>query len=136
MMHGNLLLCLMGQGFPNWSPPIFFQDSLTKLTQQGPHQYTRAFGAPKLINSISDFYSPIFNRKIDPNTEICVSAGGVSVLNAIFLGILNSGDEVILLDPSYDCYRAQIQIAGGISKSVPLKYRKKNTQEEIKTEKI
>lgn len=39
-------------------------------------------------------------------TEVCVSAGAVACLDSIFRGIINPGDEVILLDPSYDCYRA------------------------------
>lgn len=54
-------------------------------------------------------------------TEVCVSAGAVSCLDAIFRAIINPGEEVILLDPSYDCYRAQIQLAGGKTHSVPLK---------------
>ncbi|KAL4506698.1 hypothetical protein ABPG72_000269 [Tetrahymena utriculariae] len=122
----------LGQGFPNWNPPDFFMDSLLKLSKEGPHQYTRAFGSPKLVKAIADFYSPIFNRQLDANTNVCVSAGGVSCLNSIFLGLVNPGEEVILLDPSYDCYRAQIQMAGGISKSVPLRPRKLNSQTDIR----
>ncbi|EGR29652.1 kynurenine-oxoglutarate transaminase, putative [Ichthyophthirius multifiliis] len=122
----------LGQGFPNWSPPDFFLKALEKNTQEGNHQYTRAYGLPYLVKVISDFYKPIFNREIDPQNNICVSAGGVSCLNAIFLGLIDPGDQVILLDPSYDCYRAQIQMAGGIARSVPLLHKRNNTQNSLK----
>lgn len=47
--------------------------------------------------------------------------GGVEGLYSSIMGIVDEGDEVIFFDPSYDCYRAQIQMAGGISVGLPLK---------------
>lgn len=60
-----------------------------------------------------------------------MSNGGVSVLCAAFLSLIDPGDEVILLDPSYDCYRAQITMAGGISRSVPLQPKNLVSKEDL-----
>lgn len=44
------------------------------------------------------------------------------------MGHIDEGDEVIFFDPSYDCYRAQIQMAGGISVGIPLKPKNLQTR--------
>ncbi|KRW98636.1 Pyridoxal phosphate-dependent transferase [Pseudocohnilembus persalinus] len=121
----------LGQGFPQWNPPQFFLDALMEANKSQSQQYTRAFGTPSLTKSISDFYSPIFNRELDPNNNIVVCNGGVAVLNSIFSSMINPGEEVILLDPSYDCYAAQIQIAGGVVKSVPMKPKHLQSKQEL-----
>lgn len=96
----------MGQGFPNWAPPKFFTEALAKHNQNGNQQYARSFGTPNLINNIAKYYSPIFNREINALTEVVVSSGAVSCLCSAIMGLLNPGEEMILMDPSYDCYRA------------------------------
>jgi len=50
-------------------------------------------------------YSKYFNHPINPLTDICVTGGAVSALDAVFRSLIDPNDEVILFDPSYDCYR-------------------------------
>lgn len=69
--------------------------------------------------AIADFHKPTYGH-IDHENEILIVAGSVEGLFCAILGIVNPGEEVILLDPSYDCYRPQIQMAGGKAVSVPL----------------
>ena len=60
---------------------------------------------------------------MNPETNIVTVNGGVEGLYCAIMGLVDEGDEVIFFDPSYDCYRAQIQMAGGKSIGLPLKPR-------------
>lgn len=100
---------------------LFIEDS---------HQYTRAYGLPTLCNSIAKHHNRFPN--LNPLTDVLVTGGGVEGLFCCFVGMIDPGDEAILIDPSYDCYRAQIQMAGGKTRAVPLKPKHQQTKEDIK----
>lgn len=85
------------------------------------------------MNSITKFHKR-FNH-INPLTDVVVTAGGVEALFCCFMGLLDPGDEAILIDPSYDCYRAQIQMAGAIARAVPLQPKYQQTKQDIKNRK-
>lgn len=57
--------------------------------------------------------------------------GGSEALFCCFMGLLNPGDEAVFFDPAYDCYRSQIQMAGGKTVAVPLKPKHKQNKQEI-----
>jgi kynurenine--oxoglutarate transaminase/cysteine-S-conjugate beta-lyase/glutamine--phenylpyruvate transaminase len=63
-------------------------------------------------------------RDIDPLHEIGVSIGATGVLFAVMQGLLNEGDEVVVLEPAFDIYAAQIQMAGAVPVYVPLRVNK------------
>lgn len=86
----------------------------------GQHQYTRAFGSIPLVSAISEFHKNKFPN-LDPEKNIVAVNGGVEGLFSSIMGIVDEGDEVIIFDPAYDCYRAQIQMAGGKAKSIALR---------------
>ncbi len=89
------------------------------LLYLGQHQYTRAFGSLPLVNAIANYHKRF--GKLDPENQIVTVSGGVEGLFDCIVGLVDEGDEVVFFDPSYDCYRAQIQIAGGRSVGIPLK---------------
>lgn len=62
-----------------------------------------------------------------------VVGGGAEGLFSSILAFVNEGDEVILFDPAYDCYRAQVQLAGGVSIGIPLKPRHQQSKTELKS---
>jgi len=64
---------------------------------------------------------------------VLVTGGGVEGLFCCFVGLMDPGDEAILFDPSYDCYRAQIQMAGGKTRAVPLKPKRLQTKQEVQS---
>jgi aspartate/methionine/tyrosine aminotransferase len=112
----------LGQGFPDWNPPEFIFESFNKHLNnpQTNHQYTRAYGTPKLIEAISDTYSEVFKRKINPLTEILVTNGAVSALYNSITGLVEAGDEVIFIEPFYDCYLPQSIFSGAKVIGVPM----------------
>jgi len=112
----------MGQGFPDWGPPGFFNEFLKKNIDNpnANHQYNRAFGVPHLVNSLANDYSRYFNKKIDPLNEITVSTGGSAILYNAFTSLLNPGDEVVVIEPFYECYLPQANFSYAKVKGVPL----------------
>lgn len=100
------------------------------------NQYTRSGGQLDLVNSLAKHYSPLVNRTIDPLTEITISVGATEGIFAILQGMINDGDEVVVLEPAFDIYPAQIQMAGGICKYVALEYSEKEKKWKLDMEKL
>ena len=87
------------------------------------NQYTRDYGKTSLVEILSEFYSPLFNRKIDPKNEILVTNGAYMALYIICQAIINPGDEVLIVEPFFDCYAPMVRLAGGIPKYVQLEVK-------------
>ena len=82
--------------------------------QTGWHQYTRGFGHARLVNALAKLYSKTLQTTVNPQTDILVTIGAYLSLYYSFLGWLNQGDEVIVLEPAYDSYVPQIKMGGGV----------------------
>lgn len=114
----------LGQGFPDFKAPEHVVQSLQKAItsdNQFIHQYTRPFGHPKLVNALSMLYAPLLKRDIDPMTEVLVSVGAYGSLFCTMQGMVNPGDEVIIIEPYFDCYEPMVRTAGGTPVFVPLR---------------
>ena len=86
------------------------------------HQYVRAYGSLNYVEAIAKFHERKY-RAIDPKKQVMTVNGGVEGLFCSILGIVNPDDEVIQFDPSFDCYRGQVQAAGGKVIGLPLRPR-------------
>ena len=112
----------LGQGFPDFSPPNFLLESLQKAAKNPlDHQYPLSKGHPPLLDAIARFYSPFYGRELEPNNNISVSNGAYSCLYSITQSLINPRDEVIIIEPFYDCYINQVALCGGTLKFVPLR---------------
>ncbi|XP_053202655.1 kynurenine aminotransferase-like [Panonychus citri] len=110
--YNSVNLC---KGFPDFPPPDHVVEALiTAARNQSSHQYTRQYGHPRLVNILSKMYSQLIGRPVDPLKEILITVGAYEALLSIFLGLINPGDEVIIVEPFYDCYPPMIEMAGGI----------------------
>ncbi|CAD6185391.1 unnamed protein product [Caenorhabditis auriculariae] len=108
----------LGQGFPDAPAPKFVTDILRNYSDNpsltAVHQYTRGYGHPKLVKALGNLYSELYSREnLDPNNEILVTVGAYLALYYTFCGWIQEGDEVIVIEPAYDCYVPQIKMAGG-----------------------
>ncbi|XP_074596158.1 kynurenine aminotransferase isoform X2 [Brevipalpus obovatus] len=114
----------LGQGFPDYAAPKIVTDALTNVGNNSNvllQQYTRGYGHPRLVNALSKLYSQLVGQQINPNKEVLVTVGAYEALFCAFMGITNPGDEVIVIEPFFDCYAPMIELAGGVPVYVPLR---------------
>ncbi|KAF7494577.1 Kynurenine--oxoglutarate transaminase 3 [Sarcoptes scabiei] len=117
----------LGQGFPDFAAPEFITDALVKATTNENiflNQYTRGFGHPRLVNVLGELYSSLINRRIDPSDEILITSGAYQALYSTFMALVDKDDEVILIEPFFDCYEPMVRMAGGRPVFVPLRCSK------------
>jgi methionine aminotransferase len=101
----------LSQGFPNFPVDDRLTAIVAKLTQEDVHQYTPMAGYPPLLAKIATLVKSSYNRDILPETDILVTAGATQAIFTTLLALLKPNDEVIILDPSYDCYEAPILLS-------------------------
>ncbi|KAJ6654644.1 hypothetical protein lerEdw1_006797 [Lerista edwardsae] len=114
----------LGQGFPNFPPPDFVQEAfVAAISGQNTllHQYTRAFGHPPLVTILARFYGKLLGRELDPLTDVLVTVGAYEALFCCFQAFVDDGDEVIIIEPFFDCYEPMVKMAGGTSVFIPLR---------------
>nr|BBA45756.1 kynurenine oxoglutarate transaminase [Pachyrhynchus infernalis] len=112
----------LGQGFPDYPPPQYVTDALIEVaSNRGLHQYTRGFGHPTLVQALSKLYSQLIGREIDPKTEVLTTLGAYEALYASITGHVDEGDEVIIIEPFFDCYEPMVRYAGGVPRFIALK---------------
>ncbi|MFL9584936.1 pyridoxal phosphate-dependent aminotransferase [Stenotrophomonas sp. AB1(2024)] len=115
--HGAVNL---GQGFPDFSAPQRLLDETIKAMQGGLNQYPPMTGVAPLRQAIAQKSLDLYGAQIDPDTEITVTSGATeAIFNAIH-AVVRPGEEVIVLDPAYDCYEPAIDLAGARAVHVPL----------------
>ncbi|HLU87220.1 MAG TPA: methionine aminotransferase [Taishania sp.] len=112
----------LSQGFPNFS----IDQRLTEIhadvvTKAQSNQYSPMAGNPILLEELAKLTKQSYQRMVDPNTEILITAGGCQGIFTILQALTNFGDEVLVLDPCYDSYESGIILSGAIPKHVQLK---------------
>ena len=112
----------LGQGFPNWDGAEFVKDAAARSMADGGHdQYPPSPGVPELREAIAQKYGPLLGRSLDPATEVTVTCGCTEALAAVFIGLIDPGDEVVLIEPTYDAYPVDVALAGAVPKFVTLR---------------
>ena len=104
----------LGQGFPEGLEPQELIAAATDALQNGSHQYPPMLGLPALRKAVADNACRFFNIDADWETEILITSGATEALADSFFALINSGDEVIVLEPAYDSYSPVIRRAGGV----------------------
>jgi len=112
----------LGQGFPNWDGADFVKAAAARSMTEGGHdQYPPSPGVPALREAIARRYGPLLGRELDPANEITITCGCTEALAASFLGLVNQGDEVILIEPFYDAYPVDVALSGAVPRYVTLR---------------
>jgi N-succinyldiaminopimelate aminotransferase len=111
----------LGQGFPDYPGPPEVLDVARAAIGTAADQYPPGPGTPELRAAISAHRRRFGGGSYDPDTEVLVTAGATEALSAALLALLDTGDEVVLFEPMYDCYAAGIAMAGGVARPVPLR---------------
>jgi len=110
----------LGQGFPDFGCDAALIDGVTQAMQSGHNQYPPMPGIPALRQAVSAKIEALHSRNYHPDTEITITAGATQAIITALLAIVHPGDEVIVLEPCYDSYVPNIELAGGVVVRVPL----------------
>ena len=110
----------LGQGFPDFECDPTLVAAVTKAMTDGLNQYPPMPGVPVLREAIASKLLNLHGRSYNPTTEITVTAGATQAIITIILAVVHPGDEVIVLEPCYDSYVPNIELAGGVVVRVPL----------------
>ncbi len=115
--HGAVNL---GQGFPDFDGPEEIKALAAQAVRDGPNQYAPSVGSPKLRRAIADHAARFYGDRVDPETMVTVTSGATEGLFAAAMALIDPGDEVVLFEPFYDSYFANVLMAGGVPRCVAL----------------
>jgi len=112
----------LSQGFPDFPVDKKLIDLIYRYMTEGNNQYAPMAGVPALRNTIAEVIFKTYSRRVDPETEITVTAGGTEAIFSAIAGLVHKGDEVIVFDPAYDSYDPAIRLNGGVPVHINLRY--------------
>lgn len=98
----------LSQGFPNFSVDEKLTAIVAKLAHEDIHQYTPMAGYPPLLSKIAILVNDSYQRTVQTETEILVTTGATQGIFTSIQSLVENEDEVLILDPSYDCYEAPV----------------------------
>jgi methionine aminotransferase len=108
--HGAINL---SQGFPNFPEDERLLQISERIIRENIHQYTPMAGLPSLLEKIANQTLKQYGRKVNTATELLITAGATQGVFTTINTFVNHGDEVLILDPSYDSYEPSVLVAGG-----------------------
>jgi N-succinyldiaminopimelate aminotransferase len=111
----------LGQGFPDTDGPQEVIDQAVHALRSGRNQYAPGIGVPELRQAIAEHQRRFYGLTVDPDTEVAVTTGATEAVASALLGLLDDGDEVIVLEPYYDSYVAVLQMSGAVRRPVTLR---------------
>tara|TARA_B110000967_G_scaffold164586_1_gene171985 strand:- start:553 stop:1707 length:1155 start_codon:yes stop_codon:yes gene_type:complete len=108
----------LGQGFPDDVGPENLRQAAANAVIEGPNQYPPMMGLPELRQAVAAHNKRFYGLDVDWQTEVMITSGATEALADCLLALIEPGDEVVLIEPLYDCYLPMVMRAGGIPKLV------------------
>ncbi|MCB1195221.1 aminotransferase class I/II-fold pyridoxal phosphate-dependent enzyme [bacterium] len=110
----------LGVGEPDFVTPWHICESAIFSIEKGMTSYTSNLGLLELRHAIADYLLRMFSVKYDPKQELIITVGASEAMDIAFRAVLNPGDEVIILEPSYVAYAPLVTLAGGVPVNISL----------------
>jgi methionine transaminase len=110
----------LGQGFPDFQMNEELVALVCQAMKEGYNQYAHMNGYLPLREAVAEKASYLYNSNIDAESSITITPGGTYALFTALTTILEPGDEVIVFEPAYDCYIAQVELTGAKAVTIPL----------------
>jgi len=110
----------LAQGFPDFPSSEALNDLVTKYLKLGYNQYAPMAGLPILRERIAEKIEGLYGIVVDPQSEITITAGATQAIFTVIGTFIRPGDEVVIFEPAYDCYRPTIELFGGTAKAMEL----------------
>ena len=111
----------LSQGFPNFPVDSVLTSILEKNATGNYHQYAPMQGNSMLLSEIAKLINQSYGRTVLENEELLITAGATQAIFTLIMALIDSDDEVVILDPSYDCYEPSVILAGGKPVRIPLR---------------
>jgi len=115
--HGAINL---GQGFPDTEGPADVVQAAVDALLDGRNQYPPLTGVPELREAVAWANKRFYGIEADPATEVVVMSGATEAITASLMALIDPGDEVVVIEPSYDTYLPAIRLLGGVPRLVRL----------------
>jgi len=116
--HGAINL---SQGYPDFDGPGRLRDLVSHHLDHGHNQYAPVFGVPGLLEQVAEKVLRLYGYAADPVDSITITPGATEALFCALSAVVSPGDEVIVLDPSYDCYVPGILLNGAKPRRIPMR---------------
>jgi N-succinyldiaminopimelate aminotransferase len=110
----------LGQGFPEGPGPELLRNAAVAAIEEGDNQYPPGVGVRDLLEAVAEHQEAEYDLVYDPGAEILVTAGATEAVAAAVIGLCEPGDEVLMLEPSYDSYAPVVAMAGAVRVPVRL----------------
>lgn len=108
-------------GEPDFKTPFAIRKAAIRTLEKGRTAYTANAGMAELRQEIVSYLKERINVEYDPTSDIIVTVGGSEAIDLSFRAILNSGDEVLIPEPSFVCYAPLVTMAGGTPVTIETK---------------
>jgi methionine aminotransferase len=112
----------LSQGFPNFEPHPDLKELVSRYMREGFNQYAPMQGVQGLRDQIAEKVASLYGAEYDPAGEITVTAGATEAVFAAITAVVQTGDEVVVVEPAYDAYVPAIRLCGGIPVYSKLEY--------------
>ncbi|KKU11472.1 MAG: Aspartate aminotransferase [Parcubacteria group bacterium GW2011_GWC2_45_7] len=106
-------------GEPDFDVPVSFRQGVTNAMAQGHSKYLPGRGLKELRDDIAAKLAAENNIMVDPESQVIVTPGSKQALFYAFMSLIEHGDEVLIQDPYWVSYRAMVELAGGVLKTIP-----------------
>jgi N-succinyldiaminopimelate aminotransferase len=110
----------LSTGFPDNDGPAEIKEAVIAALRAGRNQYAYSHGEPALRQAVAAHVHRFYGERLDPESQVTVTNGAAEALHSIMDGLINPGDEVIMLEPFYEVYPPNVLMAGGVPRYVPL----------------
>ena len=110
----------LGHGFPDGNGPDDVREAAASALENRPNQYPPMLGVPELRQAVAAYNARFYGLDVDWQSEVMVTSGATEALAASLFGLINPGDEVVLIEPLYDSYLPIVRRAGGVPRLVRL----------------
>ncbi|WP_040525215.1 pyridoxal phosphate-dependent aminotransferase [Gordonia effusa] len=110
----------LGQGFPDADGPASMLEAAQHAIATGHNQYPPGIGVPALRNAVAAHQKRLYGLDYHPDTEVLITVGATEAIAGAVVGLVEPGDEVVLIEPYYDAYAATVAMAGAVRRTVAM----------------
>lgn len=104
----------LGVGEPDFKTPWRIRKTAIDILEKGRTSYTANAGLAELRVQISKYLERTIHTSYDPKNEIVITVGGSEAIDLSIRALVNPGDEVLCVEPSFVCYAPLVRLAGGV----------------------